>query len=192
MKLNFFQSILAILLLGITMGSDAALILQGGTGSTGAGNIVLDSGTVVDTSNSGFFNGATDPSSSWVWASGVDSNVDLTFSFTFSLADEELSTATLSGLWGVDNVGTVSLNGVVLSSLPDIIASNYTTLHSFTAEPGSALFNSGINVLLFDVGNRGGPGAFRASVEVETVSAPATLAIMAFGMFGLGLRRVRK
>lgn len=194
MKHRFLKMTASLVLLATSAFANASLVLQGGTGSTGVGNIVLETGSVIDVSNGAYSDEVTNPSSDWVWASGVDNQADLTFSFTFSLDGFDLSTATLTGLWGIDNVGTVSLNGEILSSLPDVVTQNFNVLTAFSAGPGSALFNTGVNVLLFEVGNRGGPGGFRASVEVnaEAVSEPSVLAILGLGLIGLGARRFKK
>lgn len=187
------KKLLLIALLAITsMNSNAALILSGGTGTSGAGNIVLDTGTVIDVSHRAYFNGPTTPASNWVWAANVSSNADLLFTFTFDLSGFDLSTAELSGLWGVDNVGEVFLNGYSLSSLPLVITGNFNVLTAFSAAPNSSAFLSGTNVLSFNVGNRGGPGAFRASVEVnaQPVSEPATLSLL--GLALLAMRRIRR
>ncbi len=193
--MKLVQAVLGGLLLGFSCMSNATLILQGGTGSTGAGNIYLDAGSVIDVSHSAYFNGSTTPASDWVWASNVGDNVDLTFKFSFSLDGFDASTAVLTGLWGVDNVGSVSLNGVLLSNLPSVVTGNFNTLTSIFAGPNSSAFVAGLNVLTFNVGNRGGPGAFRASVEVNAdakpVSTPATLSLLAMGLALVSARRLR-
>ena len=199
MKLKFLQSLFTVVLFSVSFMSNATLILQGGTGSTGAGNISLDSGTVIDVSHSAYYNGATSPASSWVWASGVDQNADLSFTFTFSLDGFDISTASLSGLWGVDNVGSVYLNNTLLSDLPNVVTGNFNVLTAFNAGPGSSAFVAGTNTLTFDVGNRGGPGAFRASVEVSAqqsnaaqISEPNALILFMLGLpMVLVARRIR-
>ena len=199
MKSNFFKTTCAVLILSVSGLVNANLILEGGTGSAGVGNIILNGGgTSVDVSHGSYFNGATTPASDWVWDQANSNGVanPLNFTFSFSLTGFDVLTAELTGLWGVDNVGSVSLNGNVLSNLPNIIVHNFTTLHSISAGPGSSAFVSGLNVLSFDVGNRGGPGGFRASVKVtadaKPVPEPSTLAIFSLGLIGLTLRRFKR
>jgi hypothetical protein len=143
--------------------------------------------------NNDYFQGATTPASNWVWDSEQSNgeNNQLIFTFSFSLAGYDVTTASLSGLWGIDNVGTVLLNGNLLSSLPDVVVENFNTLHAFSAGPGSSAFVSGLNVLTFDVGNRGGPGAFRASVEVTAeVSTPSVAIMFLLGLVAVASRKI--
>jgi len=120
----------------------------------------------------------------------------LNFTFSFSLTGFDVLTAELTGLWGVDNVGSVFLNGQMISSLSGVVTGNFNVLHTLSAGPGSTAFFAGLNVLSFDVENRGGPGAFRASVAVtadaKPVPEPTTLAIFALGIMGLASRRLKK
>lgn len=186
MNLKYIKIVILGLILTISGASNAALIMQGGTGSGGAGNIILSgSGSTIDVAHGSYFSGVTTPASGWIWDTANSDGVanPLQFTFSFSLAGFDLSTATLAGFWGVDNVGTVKLNGILLSDLPNVIVGNFTQLHAFSAGPGSSAFLAGLNVLSFDVGNRGGPGAFRASVEVN--AEPAN--IPAPGLLGLFL-----
>ena len=199
MRFNFLKMACAVLILTVSGLANATLILEGGTGSTGAGNIILNGGgTSVDVGHSAYFNGATTPASDWVWDLASSDGVanPLNFTFSFSLAGFDVLTAELTGLWGVDNVGSVFLNGNLLSNLPDVVTGNFNVLHTLSAGPGSSAFVAGLNVLSFDVGNRGGPGAFRASVKVtadaKPVPEPTTLAIFALGIMGLASRRFKK
>lgn len=192
MKFYFLKAAFAGLILTVSGLTHATLILAGGTGTTGAGNILLTSGTVVDVTNPAYFSGATTPASDWVWdlADSNGSGSPLEFTFSFSLTSFDLPTAVLTGLWGIDNVGTVSLNGNILSDLPDVITNNFNVLHAFSAGPGSSAFIAGLNVLSFNVENRGGPGAFRASVRVD-VPEPLTIAILGLGLMGIVSRRFK-
>lgn len=191
--MKLIKTALIALVLSVSSLANAGLSLQGGTGTNGAGNIVLTNGTVVDTNNNAYFQGATTPASNWVWDSEQSNgeNEQLIFTFSFSLAGFDVTTASLSGLWGIDNVGTVLLNGNLLSSLPDVVVENFNTLHAFSAGPGSSAFVSGLNVLTFDVGNRGGPGAFRASVEVTAeVSTPSVAIMFLLGLVAVASRKI--
>jgi hypothetical protein len=191
--MKLIKTALIALVLSVSSLANAGLSLQGGTGTNGAGNIVLTNGTVVDTNNNAYFQGATTPASNWVWDSEQSNgeNEQLIFTFSFSLAGFDVTTASLSGLWGIDNVGTVLLNGNLLSSLPDVVVENFNTLHAFSAGPGSNAFVSGLNVLTFDVGNRGGPGAFRASVEVTAeVSTPSVAIMFLLGLVAVASRKI--
>ena len=191
--MKLIKTVLIALVLSVSSLANAGLSLQGGTGTNGAGNIVLTNGTVVDTNNNAYFQGATTPASNWVWDSEQSNgeNNQLIFTFSFSLDGYDVTTASLSGLWGIDNVGTVLLNGNLLSSLPDVVVENFNTLHAFSAGPGSSAFVSGLNVLTFDVGNRGGPGAFRASVEVTAeVSTPSVAIMFLLGLVAVASRKI--
>ena len=196
MKFYFLKAAFAGLILTVSGLTNATLILEGGTGSTGAGNILLSGGTVVDVSNGAYFNGTTTPASDWVWdvANSNGSANPLLFTFSFSLTGFDVSTAVLTGLWGIDNVGSVSLNGNILSSLPNVITNNFNVLHAFSARPGSSAFVAGLNVLSYNVENRGGPGAFRTSVQVNAnpIPEPSTLAILGLGLMALASRRFKK
>jgi MSHA biogenesis protein MshQ len=177
MKLIFLKTKLAVLFLlviCIVKTSFAEVVLQGGTGSSGAGNILLNGGTVVDVGHAAYFNNATTPASGWVWddASTTGASNPLEFTFSFSLDGFDVTTANLTGLWGVDNVGNVSFNGTQISDLPNLETGNFNTLHALSVAADSGLFVDGLNVLTFNVADLGLPGAFRASVEVTADIEP--------------------
>jgi hypothetical protein len=68
-------------------------------------------------------------------------NNDLTFTLNFTVSDP--STATIAnGFWTIDDGGTLSLNGVTLSSLSP---GDWASLHPFSTVP--AEFVAGLNVL---------------------------------------------
>lgn len=183
--------------------ADAATIAQGGTQATGAvlpaGDtaFVLQSGhQVVQVSNPAYSLAATTPASNWVWDASQQAN-PITFLFTFTLSGWQVASASLSGLWGVDNFGEVRLNGHKIGELQDYTMNNFITLHAFGT---SSYFQSGTNVLSFDLRNETakeqGPAAFRASVAVDVAAVPLPAAAPLLGgalaAFGaLALRRKR-
>jgi hypothetical protein len=85
---------------------------------------------------------------------------------TFDLTGEDLATTEISGLWGVDNVGTIQLNGLSINigggtlQLPQVIADNYSTPHSFVLTNG---FVAGLNTLDFIVSDNRAPAALNVS-----------------------------
>jgi hypothetical protein len=200
MKNTSLKATFAGLMLAVSGLTNATLILEGGTGTTGVGNILLSGGaTMVDVSNSNYDNSVTTPESDWIWdsASSNGSANPLEFTFSFSLVGFDVSTANLSGLWGIDNVGSASLNGNVISDLQVVMNTNFNSLTAIAAGPGSAFFQTGLNVLTFNVANLGGAAGFRASVQVtadETVlvAEPTTLAILGLSLMGLASRRFKK
>jgi|TARA_R100000501_G_scaffold10060_1_gene19836 hypothetical protein len=132
----------------------------------------------------------------WISGSGngTSGNTSNVFTLTFSLAGYDFSTASISGQFGGDDAVSVSLNGgtAVVRNRPA-----YQNLGAFTFSDG---FQSGMNTLAFTVNNSGGgatglvvsdlTGA--ADLLPTTVSEPATLALMSFGLLGtlgVGLRR---
>ena len=189
--------VLAAALTLFASAASAATVAVGGTGSEGAGGFALESGIIVDVPSTFYFAGATTPASGWVWESSQASN-PLTFLFDFSLSESQVSTASLSGLWGVDNTGRVELNGTLISELPNISTENFTSLTPFSADSG--LFIAGANVLSFQVANAGGPAGFRASVTVDAgslglnpIPVPAALPLLGGALLLLGLgARARK
>ncbi|PZR00665.1 MAG: hypothetical protein DI533_09020 [Cereibacter sphaeroides] len=156
--------------------AQAATVAIGGTGSTGAGGFTSDLAT-TDTNNGAYYQGATTPASNWVWAN--DPLVEygqVIFTFAFDLTGFNAASATLSGLWGVDNLGEVFLNGTRVSWLDF----GYSAFDSLTAFDGTgATFNAGLNELTFFAINAGGPGAFRASVTVSADPIPAAVPLPA-------------
>ena len=169
-----------------------------------ADTLTTDNLWIYDYNNAAYFQGATTPASNWVW--GVDPGQDATINFTFSfdLTGYDLNTVSLSGLWGVDNYGSVALNGNLVSALP-AVTPKYTNFRTLTAYSTSEVsyFNQGMNSLVYSATNDGGPGAFRAAGEVfadfapappqpASVPAPASLMLVLAGLAGFGARKRQK
>jgi hypothetical protein len=145
---------------------------------------------------------AEDPASRWIWVDtngtgGVNS--PYTFELQFTLTSAQVSTATISGSWGVDNFGNILLNGAAPTgsgalSLPGVVIGNFSSLHSFTITGG---FVAGINKLDFVTTDAGNPGALNVTNLSGTVASvpeatnPAILCLGAVAMMAYLRRRSR-
>jgi len=97
----------------------------------------------------------------------------VTFSHEFNLTGFNVSTATLSGVWGVDNIGKAYLNGAEISS----ITYGYPAFQTLTEYSATSGFVEGLNSLYFVVENTGSyisrnPAAFRAEALIEATPIP--------------------
>jgi len=158
---------------------------------------------VNDQSPSGRY--AQDPNSPWIWANasgiaGLGSPYD--FRLTFDLTGLNPSTATISGSWGVDNDGSILLNGSTpmgsgaLTLGGGDVRDNYSTFHNFSITGG---FVSGINTLDFLATDLGVVGGLNVNSLVGTASASANpepsslvlgcLAIVSLDLFGFARRQ---
>jgi streptogramin lyase len=95
------------------------------------------------------------------------------FSRTFSLTADELSTAAISGAWTIDDAGTVTLNGSLISSLG---AGSWGGLTAFSVPQGSSAFVAGMNTLTITMtSNDRGIDAVRLEGTLSfTATAPIT------------------
>lgn len=128
--------------------------------------------------------------SRWIWtnASGVAGiGSPFTFRLTFDLTGFDSATATISGSWGVDNDGSILLNGSTpvgsgaLTLDGGVVLDNFESFHSFQITGG---FVSGINTLDFLATDLGQVGGLNVNSLVGTVSAvpePSTLAMVLIG-----------
>lgn len=193
MTFTFRTFAIAALMALLSVPATAATVAVGGTGSAGAGGFTSSVPT-SNTGNGAYNNAATTPASGWVWATdrAFPQNGTIIFTFAFDLTGFQTQTASLAGLWGVDNQGSIALNGTQIGTL----AFGYPAFQkqnpfSYTG----AAFKQGLNALVFTATNAGGPGAFRASVTVTAtpVPVPAGLPLMAGGLLAfVALARRRK
>ena len=170
--------------------------MGGSTGSTGTNGFILTNGNpIVDVFHPAYDNsptGPTLPDSNWVWDTiGGTVNAPITFEFDFDLTGFDPDSATLSGVWGVDNVATAFLNGNQIASLPNHLIANFNPMVPLDVGTGTGFFNSGINLLSFTAEDFGPPGAFRTAFridanEVNPVPLPAGAPLLILGLIGLG------
>jgi hypothetical protein len=135
--------------------------------------------------------------SRWIWANANGSgpiNAPFTFRTAFDLTGFDVNSAKLSGLWGVDNTGSVRLNGAAaigtgVLALNQTAYDTFQSTHAFTLTGG---FVSGINYLEFRVTDTSNPGALNVSGLVLTatpVPEPETYALMIAGLGALAFAR---
>src|ERR1035438_5943669 len=94
---------------------------------------------------------ANDSLSDWIaFNPNATANGVGTYTTAFNLTGADLSTASLSGFWTIDDQGTLSLNGNVIGTLPPP-GQPWTVLNSFSVPTGSSDFVAGINVLTMQI-----------------------------------------
>jgi hypothetical protein len=163
------------------------------------GGIEPVSGTEIRSTNAAYDDAgdtATNPASEFVWVDDLETVDSAVFEFTFDMSQFIVGTASLSGLWAVDNLGTVSLNGTELASFSTTTTATFDDILANGAYGTSdaALFNSGMNTLRFELQDDGGPAGFRATAVVTAtpVPVPGALSLALGGMAAFGALRVMR
>ena len=174
--------------------------LAAGDGQTD-GNYTLIAGSIPGVTTGApaqtYYNGAyaaENSGSRWISYSGSPFSGAGTVSVTttFDLTGYKANTASLSGLWGVDNDGEIFLNGVSTGiTLLGSNTSSFNILHNFSIGAG---FVAGINTLTVAVLDSGNPAAVRfdgLSLTADAVPEPASwmMLIAGFGLVGAASRR---
>lgn len=198
--MNIMKSaVIALAMLAAPLAASAATTTTI-TGATkvgdGAGiNALFPAGVSVASNNAAYSSEVTTPASEWVWITNPFSVQSVTYEMNFFLNGYQAANSTLSGLWGVDNYGTVSLNGKLLATAQNYVSTNFTSLMAFSADSGFAVGN---NQLIFALGdetqvNDGGQAAFRASATViSAVPLPAGGLLLIAALGGAAALRRRK
>jgi hypothetical protein len=138
-----------------------------------------------------YFNGAYAPDSStsrWISlsATGSPGNNTVTYETSF-FAD---STASVFGFWGVDNFGSIVLNGDFANPIATLVGTtvqNFNHLTEFSFSP-----TLGPNTLDFVITDTGPPTAFRVDGFASAVPEPSTWAMMILGFMGVGFMAYRR
>lgn len=123
-------------------------------------------------------------------ADGQPGNGTVTFQTTFTVTGS--GPVSISGLWGVDNIGEIFLNGVDTGIGLPFGFPAFESLHAFAITSG---FVSGLNTLAFVVTDTGPPLAFRVEALTSAVPELSTWAMMLFGFAAIALfarRRARQ
>jgi hypothetical protein len=106
--------------------------------------------------------------STWIWQEATGSAVagsPYTFQLRFDLSGLDPTSVSIGGAWGVDNDGTISLNGQPPTgtgtfSLTNAAHDNYNVAHPFSITGG---FVGGLNTLDIQVTNVDGPAALNVT-----------------------------
>ncbi len=156
--------------------------------------------TPAEVLNSAHATYASSTESRWIWVEsdgGAGVNSPYVFTQEFDLTGFDLSTASISGSWGVDNSGFIRLNGQTTGigsgtlSLSGNVTGNFGTFHNFTLNDG---FVPGVNTLEFVLTDHANPAGFNLTAltgSADIVPEPSTTALC--GLAGaLTLIRRRK
>jgi len=209
MKKNIGKSSLVMaVVLGVSTYSNAGVISDQlfNTGIDIGGNVVasrggVDSHWLVDGDTAITYKhrayAANDSDSRWISVNSKGGNettasTTYTYETTFDLTGFDASTASITGLWGADNYGSIFLNGNDTGNFLSFGSGAFRSLSHFSI---AEYFIDGINTLSVELTNGHlnpvhdpGPGALRfdeLELQATAVSEPGTLALFSLGLAGL-------
>jgi PEP-CTERM motif len=187
---------------GFAQGAQAALVdglFNTGQGLSSADGQV-DLNYTIQSNNIGATNGANaityahplyfpdGPNSNWISNSrdGQPGNGTVTFVTSFEVLG--LNPVSITGLWGIDNEGSILINGNPTGNSLSFGFPAFEQLHPF-----SFVAPVGIDTLSFVVKDDGPPLAFRAEFSsVSPVPEPSTWAMMILGFASVGFLAYRR
>ena len=228
MKLNRTSAIaIALSLAAVANSASAATVASGYTRPNHAGGIVAKEMVGSSRNASGAYNDFSAAradldsitESYWVWAAAdaaqIQTNNRAVYEFKFNSTGYDLSTMAIEGYWGVDNYGSISLNGVALTDADAGVSgtvleksggvSNFQSANYFSIAGAEYFLFEAVNTLTFTLfdedfdtfGDIGGSsfGAFQAITEVTAAAVPLPAGSV-LGLSGLavlaGFSRRRK
>jgi hypothetical protein len=194
----------AVVLGGLSQSAQATTLVTGlfntGAGFTSNADGQLDSHYQIVNSTNGVLPGpaisylnpsyvADGPNSFWVSNSrdGLPGNGTVTYQTSFTVSG--LNPVKITGLWGVDNEGSILINGASTGNSLPFGFPAFEQLHAL-----SFVAPVGLDTLTFVVKDDGPPTAFRAefSANVSPVPEPSTWAMMILGFIGVGFMAYRR
>jgi len=140
---------------------------------------------------------ANDSLSDWIaFNPNATANGTGTYTTTFDLSGANLSTASLSGFWTIDDQGTLTLNGHLIATLPPP-SQPWTVLTPFSVSTGSSDFVAGINTLTIQITaadnfEEGARLNGTVSFSANTVPEPSSILLFASGALALAGTRLRR
>jgi hypothetical protein len=166
--------------------SDSHWKVVAGPGITTPINAVV----VTTQSPLGSYFGTAD--SRWIWTDaasgyGVNLNSPFTFRLQFDLTGFDPATTVITGAWGVDDLGSIRVNGVAPVGTGAFSITGFNTPRTFVINGG---FVSGLNTLDVLATNTGAWGAFNMTALTGTASLVPelrTYEAMVIGLLAFGL-----